>query len=228
MKSHLNETLVITAQADSVAKLKTSDGIKWLVSKGYVNSSRDINRFYYSYSRMILRPRMGIVCKANQEFPVSNSGRQYAFQLRMGGKTANSNEKKAFLKDSQLPSIVQSIEDYAKPFPGCSIYLSSDSDSAIDYIITHLNTSCDVTHMSSMKRGHSSSYFSGSNALENMEGAIYDLIVMSRSKSVVFTMGSSYGTFASTICQCRSSFIRPAYSFLLEYKMINTATWKGY
>ena len=76
MKSHLNETLVITAQADSVAKLKTSDGIKWLVSKGYVNSSRDIDRFYYSYSRMILRPQIGNVCKVNQELPVSNSDRQ--------------------------------------------------------------------------------------------------------------------------------------------------------
>ena len=212
MKSHLNETLVITSQIDSIAKLKKPDGINLLVSKGYVNSSRDIDRFYYSFSRLIFRPRMRIVCKANQEFPISIRDQQYAFQFRMGGKAANSNEKKVFLQESQFPMIIHLIEDYAKPHPNCSIYLSSDSNPAIDYISTHLNTSCVVTHMSSMKRGHSSSFFSGSNSLENMEGAIYDLIVLSRSKSIVFTMGSSYGAFGSALCRCHSSFIRPAWN----------------
>ena len=204
----LNQTLVFQTHHDSIYKIRSQETRELMVSNHLINHTYEYMQFYNSFSRIIFRPRMSIVCKANKISSFKEKDHQYSVQLRAGGNTANSPESATFLPKEKWNDTVMFIQKSIKEDEKCIIYISSDSDQLLKYTISHLRTSCKINYMREYQRGHSALKYGGNEHEKYMMGAMYELIVLSRAKSVMYTPSSSFGRFAVFLCQCKSGLIR--------------------
>ena len=204
----LNQTLAIQTYDDSFNKIRTQETIQLMLAKHLINHPREYAQFYHSFTRIIFRPKMSIICKANKVSSFTSKNHHYSIQLRTGGNTSNSHEIAVFLPQRKWNQAVRFIQQSIKDHDNCSIYISTDSDQLLQYTINHLISQCSINYMKEYQRGHSSAGYGGKGHNDFMEGAMYELIVLSRAGSIIVTPNSSFGRFAVDLCQCKSSLIR--------------------
>lgn len=204
----LNQTLVIQTYIDSFIKIRRQDTINLMISRHLINNSKECAQFYYSFSRIVFRPITSIVCKANRISSFKQRSHHYSVQLRTGGDLANSREKRYFIRPEKWNSTVASIRQFIKEDHNCSIYISTDSTQLLEYTMNHLNSTCQISYMKEYPRGHSTLGIGGNDYINNMMGAMFELIVLSRAERAITTSGSTFGDYAVNLCQCKSALVR--------------------
>lgn len=189
-----NKTIVISIHKDTIWIFKKIENIyQKLYNLGLLQKNEPFSVAVHRISRFLFCPNNKIKKEINNLIHQLNNKKRIAYQLRMGGDLADTKEKVTFLTVKKLPQITTIINNIT--VSNCAIYVSTDSTFALDYIRN--NTNKKIYYMNVFNRGYSSLKHNNKTVLSSLEGAIYDLGILSFSDELYYTQGSSYGLFAS-------------------------------
>lgn len=191
--------------------LKSCIVVRGVCDYSQVLKEKDINQYLRSWlphhfsktqvqsllTRLLFIPRWDIYQSiTNYSYNIKMNNIELCIQLRTGGNLSNSNEKHVFMDISKLNTSLYYVN---KEYPKISsIYISSDSDYALNMSKSILKN-FSIYHMNKYKRGHSSGHHSGGDRDGNLEGAIFELGVLSKCKRIIYTPYSSYGKMAAIL-----------------------------
>lgn len=123
----------------------------------------------------------------------------FGVQVRMGGCYANYKEGSELISLETLQSLPELIRNSSRHLTSPVIYLSTDSDYAENYLRESLPDIPVLTSSSIFVRKHST----GKAALDGVQGAIVDVILLSDSDLLLINKGSGFGTIASAITRAK-------------------------
>ena len=123
----------------------------------------------------------------------------FGVQVRMGGCYANYQEGSELISLEKLHSLPALIRENLQGVPNPVIYLSTDSDYAERYLREAI-PECEILTSSNMfVRKHST----GKAALDGVQGALVDILLLADSDILLINRGSGFGTVASAITRAK-------------------------
>ena len=197
-----NMTIVTSTISDIIPLFRSIYNTKIsqrLTDLGFTSVSKDMRSIEYELSHFLFCPNRKITTVIETLTNQMKQKQIVGFQIRTGGKTANTKEDITFFNIKRLPELDRLVNQYINQY---SVYISTDSY----YILNHLKniTNNRVFYMTQFMRGHSSAVRNGKNLQSSFEGAVCDLGVLSKSTILHFTNRSSYGRFARSLSKAKT------------------------
>ena len=145
--------------------------------------------------------------------------RPYTFgvQVRTGGNLANDFEELSMISEEamyRVPSqILEICEKHNVVFSDWNLYVSSDSDRAINFLFNTFKSVFNVIYSTKYPHGHTCPDYIRSTSLKS---ALIDVHILGSSDILLTTKGSGFGRMASAMVYPHPSYFIPVNRTIVE------------
>ena len=190
--------------------IQTPENLQTLIDSQLLQDGQDWKYLYKLLFQIVLSPNDSI--KKDIEEEKQRLTRPYTFgiQVRTGGNLANDFERTSMISEEGLQEIPSQILEICKKhgvnFSEWNLYISSDSDRAINYFVKKFQSKFNVIYSTKYVSGHTTSKHLKPNSLIS---ALIDLHILGSSDILLSTKGSGFGRIASSLVYPHPSYFIP-------------------
>ena len=217
LRSSFSEDSVFYDVRSNPKYIRNAGNLQLLKDSKILREGQNWNYLYKLLFQIVLTPTDSIKKEIEEE--KRRLARPYTFgvQVRTGGNLANDFEELSMISEEamyRVPSqILEICEKHNVVFSDWNLYVSSDSDRAINFLFNTFKSVFNVIYSTKYPHGHTCPDYIRSTSLKS---ALIDVHILGSSDILLTTKGSGFGRMASAMVYPHPSYFIPVNRTIVE------------
>ena len=210
LRSSFNEDSILFDVRTPRSVVQTPENLQALIDSKLLREGQNWDYLYKLLFHIVLSPNGSIRDEIDEEKRRLTRPYTFGVQVRTGGNLANDFEELSMISEEamyRVPSqILEICEKHNVVFSDWNLYVSSDSDRAINFLFDTFKSVFNVIYSTKYPHGHTCPDYIRSTSLKS---ALIDVHILGSSDILLTTKGSGFGRMASAMVYPHPSYFIP-------------------
>ena len=217
LRSSFNEDSILFDVRTPRSVVQTPENLQALIDSKLLREGQNWDYLYKLLFHIVLSPNGSIRDEIDEEKRRLTRPYTFGVQVRTGGNLANDFEELSMISEEamyRVPSqILEICEKHNVVFSDWNLYVSSDSDRAINFLFNTFKSVFNVIYSTKYPHGHTCPDYIRSTSLKS---ALIDVHILGSSDILLTTKGSGFGRMASAMVYPHPSYFIPVNRTIVE------------
>ena len=217
LRSSFNEDSILFDVRTPRSVVQTPENLQALIDSKLLREGQNWDYLYKLLFQIVLTPTDSIKMEIEEEKRRLTRPYTFGVQVRTGGNLANDFEELSMISEEamyRVPSqILEICEKHNVVFSDWNLYVSSDSDRAINFLFDTFKSVFNVIYSTKYPHGHTCPDYIRSTSLKS---ALIDVHILGSSDILLTTKGSGFGRMASAMVYPHPSYFIPVNRTIVE------------
>ena len=217
LRSSFNEDSILFDVRTPRSVVQTPENLQALIDSKLLREGQNWDYLYKLLFHIVLSPNGSIRDEIDEEKRRLTRPYTFGVQVRTGGNLANDFEELSMISEEamyRVPSqILEICEKHNVTYKDWNLYVSSDSDRAINFLFNTFKSVFNVIYSTKYPHGHTCPDYIRSTSLKS---ALIDVHILGSSDILLTTKGSGFGRMASAMVYPHPSYFIPVNRTIVE------------